>query len=170
MKRRTFWVGIACLVLLMSSLSACTLFGRNGSSDAIEPSQTQKPISTASDSRIPTSDETEASEPIRQTEQSTPAQTSEDAGQSTLVQTNDTTAQTEPTTDTESSSAVELPEFEIPVDPATPATEAEAPDTPPEGAVTESSEPDIVPATPALQLEPTPIPGGNGDIELPEVP
>ena len=170
MRHKQIWAWIACLALLTSCLSGCSLFGNRKNGETVQTSLTQEPASAAAEHSDASSDETKDTTTEEQAEPATPNQVIDTDNQM------DTIVAAEPDTD------VELPEIEIPVVPS----DTMKPDN--EGA--DIHEPVSTPQSPAPivtepeasnlpQQEPEtqPDPGNsdivvdhNGDILLPEVP
>ena len=151
MRRKQIWVWIVGLALVVCSLSACSLFGRDKDGETSAPSQTAEPSAEVSASPAPSATVIGSPEPAQGAEQS-PEQSPE---QSTSVPTPDHAA--EPSTGTE------LPEIEIPVvpDPSVPQPETTPmPEQEPESTPIPEQESDIDDITT----------DENGDILLPEVP
>ena len=159
MRHKHIWAWIACLALLVCSLSACSLFGRDKDGETAAPGQTAEPSAEVSASPAPSATVIGSPEPAQGAEQS-PEQSPE---QSTSVPTPDHAKEANPNDTAAPFSGTELPEIEIPVasDQVDPQTE----NTP----------------MPEQEPESTPVPeqesgmhditiDQNGDILLPEVP
>ena len=170
MRRKTLWVWIMCIILLVCSLSACSLFSNRKSGETAQMPSTQEPAPTAAVRSDAVSDEIEDTSAQDQAEPSAPNQEIDIENQT------DTSAAVEPNAD------VELPEIEIPVAPSdtgkpdNKGTDIHEPvstpenSTPPATGPTESSPP---PQEPEAQPDPANsdiVIDQNGDILLPEVP